>query len=157
MNDFFVKLKIPDEKSMMTLGAKLAAACDHAAVIFLQGQLGAGKTTFTRGFLRGLGYEGHVKSPTYTLVESYSFPDNTVYHFDLYRLRDPEELEYIGIQDYFDSKNICLIEWPEYGVGMLPTPDLSCDIELSLKGRDIKLTPHSKTGIHILHRFEYDE
>jgi len=157
MKNFFIKLKIPDEKSMLTLGAKLAHVCKNAAVIFLNGQLGAGKTTLTRGFLRGLGYEGHVKSPTYTLVESYQLDHCTIYHFDFYRLRDPQELEYIGIQDYFDSKNTCLIEWPDYGAGMLPIPDLSCDIELNSNGRNVKLTPHSEYGNLILHRFENDE
>jgi len=156
MNDF-VKLKIPDEPAMLAVGAALANACTDAAVIFLQGQLGAGKTTLTRGFLRGLGYKGHVKSPTYTLVESYQFGERTVYHFDFYRLRDPHELEYIGIQDYFGAKNICLIEWPDYGAGMLPAPDLSCDIEPISNGRDVTLTPRSSRGNLILHRFENDE
>jgi tRNA threonylcarbamoyladenosine biosynthesis protein TsaE len=157
MKNFFIKLKIPNEQSMLTLGAKLAHLCKNTAIIFLNGQLGAGKTTFTRGFLRGLGYEGSVKSPTYTLVESYQLNHHTIYHFDFYRLRDPQELEFIGIQDYFTEKTICLIEWPDYGAGMLPTPDLSCDIELDSNGRNVKLIPHSEQGNSILHRFENDE
>lgn len=154
MNDFSIKLKIPNEQSMLMFGAKLARVCDDAAIIFLNGQLGAGKTTLTRGFLQGLGYKGHVKSPTYTLVESYQLDHHKVYHFDFYRLRDPHELEYMGIQDYFDSKTICLIEWPDYGKGMLPQPDLSCDIDLNSKERIVKLVPHSEHGTSILHRFE---
>jgi len=142
---------------MLAFGARLASVCSKAAVIFLTGQLGAGKTTLTRGFLRGLGYEGHVKSPTYTLVESYPMEERTVYHFDFYRLRDPNELEYIGIQDYFDDKSVCLIEWPECGAGILPVPDLSCDIAPGSRGRDVTLTPHSETGNSILHRFEHDK
>jgi len=157
MNDFFVKLNIPNEQAMLAFGAKLSAVCGNTAVIFLQGQLGAGKTTLTRGFLRGMGYAGHVKSPTYTLVESYQLAQGLLYHFDFYRLRDPQELEYIGIQDYFEANTICLIEWPEYGAGMLPLPDVSCDIELRAGGRLVTLTPHSENGILILHRFENDE
>ncbi len=142
---------------MLALGTKLAEACNSTAIIFLNGPLGAGKTTFTRGFLRGMGYTGHVKSPTYTLVESYQLKNLMIYHFDFYRLRDPHELEYIGIQDYFDSNAICLIEWPDYGAGALPTPDLSCDIELNNNGRNVTLTPHSENGTFILHRFEHYE
>lgn len=154
MNDFLIKLTIPNEQAMLALGAKIAMACQNPTTIFLKGQLGAGKTTFTRGFLRGLGYEGHVKSPTYTLVESYQFDHRTLYHFDFYRLRDPVELEYIGIQDYFAANAICLIEWPDYGAGMLPSPDLLCDIELIEKGREVKLISSSEKGSTILHRFE---
>ncbi len=157
MDDFFVKLKIPSEHSMLALGGKLAGVCDEKAVIFLNGQLGAGKTTLTRGFLQGLGYKGSVKSPTYTLVEPYELNHRTVYHFDFYRLRDPHELEYIGIQDYFGEKNICLIEWPDYGTGMLPTPDLLCDIAVLARGRAVTLTPKSPRGNIILRRFENDE
>ncbi len=142
---------------MLAFAAKLANACDDTVVIFLKGQLGAGKTTFTRGFLRGLGYKGHVKSPTYTLVESYQFEDRTVYHFDFYRLRDPHELEYIGIQDYFREKAVCLIEWPDYGAGMLPAADLVCDIALQTDARDVTLKPQSEKGNFILHRFESHE
>ncbi len=157
MKDFYIKLNLPDEHAMLKLGAKLAEACRLGAVIFLQGQLGAGKTTLTRGFLRGLHYEGHVKSPTYTLVESYQLDQTTVHHFDFYRLRDPHELDFMGIQDYFDSKAICLVEWPEYGMGFLPEPDLLCGIELNATGRDIQFIPHSENGISILHRLENDE
>ncbi len=142
---------------MQALGARLAAACKGAAVIFLTGQLGSGKTTFTRGFLRGLGFHGHVKSPTYTLVESYVFGLQTVYHFDFYRVRDPLELEYIGIEDYFDERSLCLIEWPECGHGHLPVPDLFCDIAPHPAGREVRVRSGSDRGNFILHRFENDE
>lgn len=142
---------------MQALGARLAAACNSAAVIFLTGQLGAGKTTLTRGFLRGLGYEGHVKSPTYTLVESYAPGGRTVYHFDFYRVHDPAELEFLGVDDYFDERSLCLIEWPECGFGHLPLPDLSCDIVSHAAGREVTVRSGSERGHFILHRFENDE
>jgi tRNA threonylcarbamoyladenosine biosynthesis protein TsaE len=157
MKESFVKLKIPTEQAMIALGKQLAMASGDTAIIFLYGQLGAGKTTFTRGFLQGLGYSGHVKSPTYTLVEPYQLSHGAIYHFDFYRLQDPHELEYMGIQDYFTPRAICIIEWPEYGKDMLPTSDLSCYIELSQQGRDVKIVPQSERGETILHRFERDE
>ena len=116
------------------------------AILFLHGQLGAGKTTLTRGIVQSLGYEGPVKSPTYTLVESYQFSQTSLFHFDLYRLQDPDELAFIGIHDYFHPKAICIIEWPERGDTWLPLPDLSCFIRLCENGRDITLTTSSKRG-----------
>ncbi len=145
---------LSDEEATFAYAAKLAAVVGDTAVIFLYGQLGAGKTTFSRGFLHYLGYQGTVKSPTYTLVEPYDLGTQQVFHFDFYRLHDPHELEYIGIRDYFVPQAICLIEWPEHGVGMLPIPDLSCYIELNGEGRTIKLEPVSARGAEILQRFK---
>lgn len=145
------------EQELLDLGAAVAAACTSQTVIYLQGPLGAGKTTFSRGFLRGLGYAGHVKSPTYTLVESYALPALTVHHFDCYRVRDAHELEYIGIQDYFAANTICLIEWAELGAGLLPQPDLICEIEIVPAGREVKFTAYSERGNDILRRLGYAE
>jgi tRNA threonylcarbamoyladenosine biosynthesis protein TsaE len=150
-------LHLADENAMLAFGTKLAKASAFPAVIFLSGPLGAGKTTFSRGFLQGLGYVGKVKSPTYTIVEPYELANHVLYHFDLYRVKDPFELEYLGIQDYFSTNAICLIEWPESGTGMLPTADLTCFIEHESEGRQVKLVAHTAQGQHILQRFNDHE
>ena len=124
---------------------------ERGTVIYLSGDLGAGKTTFTRYFLRGLGYQGVVKSPTYTLVEPYEALK--VNHFDLYRLADPEELEFIGIEHYFDNEQINLIEWPERGLYFLPSADISIMlsvVEGDADKRTIRLNSLNEYGNSIL-------
>ena len=141
---------LPDEAAQEALGSELARLCDQGLVIFLKGELGAGKTTFARGFLRGLGYTGKVKSPTYTLVEEYVFPEKTCFHFDLYRLADPEELEFMGIRDFLLDRDILLIEWPEQGTGFLPDPDVQIDITYENTARKLVLKARTLKGNHIL-------
>ena len=133
---------IANETDMVAFGERLGHAFNaqtESLCIFLHGDLGAGKTTLSRGILRAFGHASAVKSPTYTLVEEYSFSGRRIYHFDLYRLGDPEELEYMGIRDYFSEGNLCLIEWPQRGKGVLPEADVLIDIKAQGDGRLIKI------------------
>lgn len=141
-----VVLFLPDEDAMVALGKRIARVTQGSGLIFLEGDLGAGKTTLSRGIIRGLGHAGAVKSPTFTLVEPYEIGDVRAFHFDLYRLVDPEELEYMGIRDYFDEDALCLIEWPDKGTGFLPKPDLTITITPHKQGRQLKLLSQSARG-----------
>ena len=122
-----------------------------AAIIYLNGDLGAGKTTFSRGFIQALGHTGKVKSPTYTLIEPYELGNINIVHMDLYRLSDPEELDYLGIDDLVRETDICLIEWPERGADQLPAPILSLLLEHQIYGRQLQVTAHSEIGEACLH------
>lgn len=143
--------RAPDPQAMEALGARLATRLVPGLVLFLRGELGAGKTTLVRGVLHGLGHAGAVKSPTYTLVEPYTLRGLAVYHFDLYRLNDPEELEFLGMRDYLEGSGVCLIEWPERGAGMLPEPDVEIAIESMEEGRVVRLKACTERGAAILH------
>ena len=135
---------------MLKLGVPLAACLAAGAVVYLQGDLGAGKTTLVRGIVQSLGHSGAVKSPTYTLVEPYELGELKVFHFDLYRLGDPEELEFIGIRDYFAEDSLALIEWPERGLGFLPPADLVVRIEREGTGRRLLFAADSERGREML-------
>jgi tRNA threonylcarbamoyladenosine biosynthesis protein TsaE len=129
---------VAGEAAMLQLGAELAAQFADDDLVFLIGDLGAGKTTLARGILRGLGFPGHVKSPTYTLVEPYEFSGRHVYHFDFYRIKDPEELEYLGLDDLLRERAIKLVEWPERAHGRLPPPNRLIRIRSHGDGRLIE-------------------
>ncbi len=140
-------MHLADEAATLDLGARIARFCPQQQfTIHLEGELGAGKTTLCRGLLRELGHHGKVKSPTYTLVEQYNLTDRSVFHFDLYRLVDPEELDYIGLDDYMNSDSLCLIEWPQQGGNYLPKPDIIIKLQYDEKGRQISVVACSDAG-----------
>jgi tRNA threonylcarbamoyladenosine biosynthesis protein TsaE len=118
---------VADEAAVERLAAAFARAVRPPAVIFLRGDLGAGKTTFARAYIHALGFTGYVKSPSYGLLEIYQAGGQTVLHLDLYRIEDPEELEYLAIRDQFDSGAVLLVEWPDRGGRALPAPDIVLD------------------------------
>ena len=143
MHDLDVTL--PRAADTDRLGAALARALPPAAVIYLHGELGAGKTALVRAALRALGHQGAVRSPTYTLVEPYELAGRSVQHLDLYRLSDPHELEYLGLRDTLDQ-GVTLVEWPERGEGWLPSPDLAIHLSYAGEGRAARLVAGSETG-----------
>ncbi|MFY8350385.1 tRNA (adenosine(37)-N6)-threonylcarbamoyltransferase complex ATPase subunit type 1 TsaE [Pseudoalteromonas sp. SSM20] len=147
---------LADENATVAMGTKLSQVIDKGAVIFLHGNLGAGKTTLTRGVVQGFGHTGNVKSPTYTLVEPYELAEQNIYHFDLYRLADPEELEFMGIRDYFENNSVCLIEWPEKGAGMLAQADLEITMEYVESARKITISANTDNGITIINKLKND-
>ena len=143
------RILLKDEKATENIGKKLAGILYPPLVIYLKGELGAGKTTLVRGFLRGLNYEGKVKSPTFTLVEEYSFEEKEfdIYHFDFYRLQSAEELEFMGIREYFHEKSICFIEWPERGLNVLPLADIQLELKEVDGGRELDIQFFTELGL----------
>ena len=145
-------LFLPDEAATLALGNRLALALEPGLYVALSGNLGSGKTTLTRGILRGLGYQGKVKSPTYTLVELYNLSKLDLYHFDFYRFNDPQEWLDAGFRDHFEPRNICLVEWPERAEGLLPPADLKMALNEEGGGRRARIAAETEHGRHCLDR-----
>lgn len=152
-----MQINLDDEEATVVFGARFAKAlAAHALpliVVYLHGDLGAGKTTLVRAILRGFGHQGSVKSPTYTLVEEYEVMDRKVYHFDLYRLADPEELEFMGMRDFLNPELealggiVCFVEWPEKGRGLLPSADIDLSLNIAGEGRVCSVVVADSSGI----------
>lgn len=147
-----MRFTIVSEQAMAAFGGRLAAALDDGLCITLSGPLGAGKTTLVRALLRGLGHAGAVKSPTYTLLESYEIGGRRLHHLDFYRLADPAELEYIGLRDLLEPGVVCLIEWPERAGDQLPPVDLAITIAIDGGQRRLALAAMTATGERVLAR-----
>ncbi|WP_153916445.1 tRNA (adenosine(37)-N6)-threonylcarbamoyltransferase complex ATPase subunit type 1 TsaE [Shewanella sp. TC10] len=145
---------LQDEQATIELGGMLSLWVSAPLVIYLSGDLGAGKTTLSRGLIQSLGHQGNVKSPTYTLVEPYELKDMEVYHFDLYRLLDPEELEYMGIRDYFTEKSISIIEWPDRGHGLIPEADLAIHLSYQGEQRQVEISGLTPAGQLIVDKLQ---
>ena len=147
-----LKMHLPDEAATRAQGARLARVIEPGLLVYLHGDLGSGKTTLARGLLRGLGYQGRVKSPTYTLVELYTFSRLNLYHFDFYRFRDPKEWRDAGFPEYFSGASVCLVEWPEKAAGLLPVADLEIAFEFAGDGRDLEIRAGTESGNACLNR-----
>ncbi len=140
------RVVVDDEHAMLALAESMAQRLRPGQLLYLQGDLGAGKTTFVRGLLRGLGYRGHVKSPTFTLVEHYEAADLVIYHLDLYRLESPEEIESMGMRDYVSGTGVCVVEWAERGEGILPSPDTRIVIHHDGDRRIVDIDCYTEVG-----------
>jgi len=154
-----ITLHLHEEAGTLALGASLAHALRPGLIIYLHGDLGAGKTALTRAMLHALGHIGHVRSPTYTLAEPYAVRlgdrEAGVIHFDLYRMASPEEFLDAGFRDYFNRETICIVEWPEKAETVLPPPDLSITLRVAGEGRDVELLALSEQGTACLNRLKF--
>ncbi len=137
---------LADAAATDCFGQQLASALPESAVVFLRGDLGAGKTSLARAMLRGLGVQGPIKSPTYTLVERYRLNAGEAVHLDLYRIAEASELEFLGLQDLMPEVRLWLVEWPDHGLRALPTPDLEIALSVAGEGREIRLDARSPAG-----------
>lgn len=141
-----LELKLPDAESTLRLGEALAAGAAPGRVLFISGDLGAGKTTLVRGLLRGLGHAGRAKSPTYALVEPYTFSSLDLYHFDFYRFKDKSEWLNLGFREHFNPRSLCVVEWPEKAGELLSPPDLRIRLEFEGDARRARLEAFSRAG-----------
>jgi tRNA threonylcarbamoyladenosine biosynthesis protein TsaE len=139
-------LKLPDEAATLRLGLACAAGARPGLVLHLHGELGAGKTTLVRGLLRGLGYQGRVKSPTYTLVEPYVDLSLNLYHFDFYRFKDRSEWLSSGFREHFNPESLCIVEWPERALGLLAAPDVDIHLHYAGEARSARVSANSPAG-----------
>ena len=146
MNPTSPRLPLASETATLALGAALTKGAQPGRVLFLSGDLGAGKTTLVRGLLRELGWTGRVKSPTYALVELYAFSRLNLYHFDFYRFKGREEWVSSGFREHFNPESLCIVEWPEMAEGLLPLPDLHLTLQISDPGRRASFSAHSPAG-----------
>lgn len=148
---------VADEQAMMALGTRLAQILTAGCQVHLYGELGAGKTTLVRALLRAMGYSAAVKSPTYTLIEPYEVNGQPIYHFDLYRLADPEELEFLGYRDCLDTRSLCLVEWPERAAEYLQAADILIEIKHLPEGRQVRIGTETGLGQTLLANWKSTE
>jgi tRNA threonylcarbamoyladenosine biosynthesis protein TsaE len=141
-----LRISLPGETDTHLLGVHIAPLLAPGMVIFLRGDLGAGKTSLARAVLRALGFGGKVKSPTYTLVELYTVSRLHLYHFDFYRFRDPQEWTEAGFREHFNEDSVCLVEWPDKAHGLLPAADLTVQLQIEGEGRLAEITAGSEKG-----------
>jgi len=142
-----VNIYLVDEAATLKLGRQIAQVCPiQQFTIHLEGELGAGKTTLSRGLIQAFGHQGKVKSPTYTLLERYDLTNKTIFHFDLYRISDPEELEFLGLDDYVEHNSLCLIEWAKQGASYLADPDLIISLSYQDNARNAEFQPLSSAA-----------
>jgi tRNA threonylcarbamoyladenosine biosynthesis protein TsaE len=143
-------MRLSNSAATEVAGQQIAAAISELKpekfCIWLEGELGAGKTTFSRGFIHAMGHTGRVPSPTYTLVEPYALADYTIYHLDLYRLADAQELDFLGLDEYWDAGAVLLIEWPDRGAGFLPAADLLLSLAVAGEGRELDIQARTRAG-----------
>ncbi len=149
-----VEVVLVGEEATLGLGAELAKCLVPGMLVSLRGSLGAGKTTLARGMLRGLGYQGRVKSPTYSLVELYELSRLDLYHFDFYRFEDPHELIESGLQEAFNENNVCIVEWPERAGKLLPVADLEVALSITDSGRSGVVSAQTENGKRCLQQLQ---